>query len=278
MDTTITVLVENTASMSGLGAEHGFSVFVETSQGTLLWDTGQSRLFEANARALGIDLTNIDVIALSHGHYDHTGGLKHLLEDIGSRPIYGHEGIFRPRWSVTTQDGKRNSRAIGIPIEKSGYESVGAEFHLSTGPVSPVPGITLTGEIPRVTGYENPGGPFFLDMEGTIPDNIDDDQSLIVETEQGPAVILGCCHAGIVNTLTYIADTLNTKHFPLVMGGMHLLNADKTRMTETIEALHKFRIDRFLPGHCSGWKALCAFSQAFGDSVSPLMAGWRLSL
>ena len=114
MHTTITVLVENTANITGLRAEHGLSILVETAQGILLWDTGQSSLFEDNAQVLGIGLSTIDIIALSHGHYDHTGGLLHLLKSIGPRPVYGHEGIFRPRWSVRTQDGSLTSRAIGI--------------------------------------------------------------------------------------------------------------------------------------------------------------------
>lgn len=129
-----------------------------------------------------------------------------------------------------------------------------------------------------MTAYEDTGGAFYLDEELSRPDPVIDDQSLVIDTPEGVAVILGCCHAGIVNTLTYIAESRIIDSFLLVAGGMHLIIASEKRLDKTIEALDRFTIGSICPGHCTGDTAIRRLREAFSGRVETLSVGWRWTI
>ena len=133
--------------------------------------------------------------------------------------------------------------------------------------------IGLTGPIPRVTGFEDTGGPFFLDPEGESPDPIEDDLALWIRTDDGLVVCAGCSHAGIVNTLDYVRGLAGGARVRAVIGGLHLLEASSQRMDRTIAALRLLEPDFLVPCHCTGEKAVAALKEAFGERVSPGAAG-----
>ncbi len=144
MNVKITTLTENTAGRNGMMAEHGLSIFVEAGDRRILLDTGQTYTAVHNARALGVDLNEIDIVVLSHGHADHTGGLREVLRSRRGRGIdvVAHPSIWEPRWAV--REGEE-PRYAGIPLVREEMEEMGARFHLATGPVqlaraSPPPG------------------------------------------------------------------------------------------------------------------------------------------
>lgn len=271
---TITALVDNMVSRSGVQGEHGLSICVDTPEGAVLWDTGQSELFIENAKKLGISLHRVQHIALSHGHYDHTGGVLGMVSRIPNCTVYAHPGIFTGRFTPD-RENPGSSAAIGIPYEKQVIETHCREVKLSREPREIIPGVFLTGEIPRVTGFEDTGGAFFLDAACTKPDPISDDQSLIIETMGGLVVLLGCCHAGLINTLLTIGKRWETDEFLLIAGGMHLMNASADRMNHTVDALREFTIRELCPGYCTGWNAVCTLQSAFPDITHPLSVGWR---
>ncbi|MFC1509231.1 MBL fold metallo-hydrolase, partial [Candidatus Omnitrophota bacterium] len=147
---TVTVLVENTVSQQDLKAEHGLSFWIETADGNILWDTGQSGLFVSNAQKLGIPLQSTTHIVISHGHYDHTGGLLEVLKQAPHAHVFGHPDMFIQRFSLHSK--KPNSiTPIGMPFLQHIVEQRCKSLNLNSESVEILPGISTTGEIPRKT-------------------------------------------------------------------------------------------------------------------------------
>ena len=202
--TKVTILCENSVGRPfGVVGEHGFACFIETDAGNVLFDTGQGLSIRGNAAALGKNLASIHSVAISHGHYDHTGGLPQVLDLAGPLPVYGHPGIFAAR----TWSDDQSTRYIGIRHRRAYLESFGAQFHLSRNPVEILPGVHLTGEIPRNNDFERPDPNMTLFPEGTVPispDPITDDLSLVVDSPEGLILVLGCAHAGMINIFNHV--------------------------------------------------------------------------
>jgi 7,8-dihydropterin-6-yl-methyl-4-(beta-D-ribofuranosyl)aminobenzene 5'-phosphate synthase len=244
------ILVDNHAA-DNLLAEHGFSLWMKTDDKTILFDTGASgQVMLHNAQKLAIDLADIDILVLSHGHYDHTGGLAALLHLNHKLHVYCHAAAFLPRYSIN--DGlarpiKMTSEAMtalaNLPEER---------MHWVTKPVMIAKGIGLTGEIPRHTDFETTGGPFYFDQDGKRCDPVKDDLAIWASTSQGVVVCIGCCHAGIVNTLNYLKQITDNAPVRAVIGGLHLFNASEYRLRETVNSLKEFQISEFVPCHCTG--------------------------
>jgi 7,8-dihydropterin-6-yl-methyl-4-(beta-D-ribofuranosyl)aminobenzene 5'-phosphate synthase len=267
---TITILVDNNA-VEGLIADHGLSFFIETENKRILFDAGQESAFHSNVRALGIDLSKTDILALSHGHFDHTGGIPQVLQRNPSIQVYGHPGIIKNRFSIRHGAAKQ----IQMPLSSIGaIQALPSEqLHWVRQPTFLGNRVGVTGPIPRLTDYEDTGGPFYLDPQGKHPDPIEDDLALWIHTETGLVVCVGCAHAGLVNTLHYIKAINNGQRIRAVLGGFHLLNASPDRLEQTIAALRRFEPDVVLPLHCTGERAVTSLRDSMGERVSPGAAG-----
>jgi len=136
-------------------------------------------------------------------------------------------------------------------------------------------GFFLTGEIPRATSFEDVGGAFFLDEAGTQPDPILDDQALFFDTREGLVVLLGCAHAGVVNTLNHIGRLRPGRRFHVVLGGMHLLTAGPERIICTVEALRALGVERLGPAHCTGAAATARLWSEFPNACTVCSVGSR---
>ncbi|NLF18974.1 MAG: MBL fold metallo-hydrolase [Lentisphaerae bacterium] len=271
----ITILVDNTVNRPGLRAEHGWAVWIDAGDTTLLVDTGQSDLVIANATALGLRFDALDAVVLSHGHYDHTGGLAAVLERArdGVR-VYAHPAALRPKVRCTPA----GSRPIGIPAEGlAALHRPGVDLRLIETPTDIAPGLWLTGPIPRRHAEEVPEPGFCLDPAGQIPDPLDDDLALCLETPAGRVVILGCAHRGVVATLDQSAALRPTTRLQAVMGGMHLRSATAATLQWSVEALKHSGYERLVPAHCTGLPAIAALWAACPGRCGEAGVGTTLS-
>ncbi len=277
LSATITVLVENSVARSNLiMAEHGLALLVDTGARCILFDTGQSQLLTVNAQNLKIDLDAVDTVILSHGHYDHTGGLSGVLANAaGEVAIYVHPFAMLPKYHKS-DNGVRD---IGMPSHcLSLLQDKESKVRMTTTPIEISPGITITGEIPRIHREEEEPQGFFQDFEALRIDRIQDDQALFMQTPAGTVVLLGCAHSGVINTLDYIRQLSGAQTFFAVIGGMHLNSASDERMAWTIESLRRFQIERLYPAHCTGTKAVAALWAAFPGQCFPCGVGTTIAV
>ncbi|HHU76535.1 MAG TPA: MBL fold metallo-hydrolase [Firmicutes bacterium] len=273
----VTSLCENSVSFPGVGirGEHGVSMLLETGGKKILFDTGAGLTLVQNAFALKIDLTSIDAVVLSHGHYDHTGGLKKLLDITGPLPVYVHPAIFDKEFHLHESHGPEPMQ-IGIPWSKEEMEGFGAKFHISKTPTKIVDGVTITGEIPRTNNLEKGREGEFLrqNADGSFYEDIlPDDQAIILETSLGTVALLGCAHAGLINTLRYANEVTGNSKVYACIGGTHLVDASAERLDFTLKELENFDLKKIAACHCTGFKAACILSQAFGDRFSTFAPG-----
>ena len=261
----ITILVDNQPG-EGLTSEHGFSLWIETGAKRILFDTGQGPALLGNAKRLGVALEETQILVLSHGHYDHTGGIPGVLSMAPDVEIYCHPSVVQAHYSI--QDNTP-PRSIGMPQASltTFHCHPSQRVHWVTEPLILNEGIGLTGLVPRETNFEDAGGPFYLDPEGAQPDPIEDDLSLWISTPAGLVVCLGCCHAGLVNTLDYIVRITGETRIRAIIGGMHLVAANERRLTATVAALRFLSPDLILPCHCTGKHAVQSLKIALGDRV-----------
>lgn len=270
----ITVIVDNRAA-PGLTAEHGLSLWIEAAGRRILFDTGQGGALEPNASALGIDLAGTDALVLSHGHYDHTGGVPGVLRTVGRVEAYCHPGAVSPHYGF--REG--TARAIHMPRESvMALEGMPPQrLHWVRRPVSLSEDVGVTGVIPRETPFEDTGGPFYLDPEGRYADPIEDDLALWIRTGGGLVVCVGCCHAGLLNTLRYVQRLNGGMRIRAVIGGFHLLGAGRERLERTFEGLLSLEPDQVIPCHCTGEAATAGLLDALGPRGTHGEAGLRLA-
>lgn len=251
--TKITILCENTVGRPGsLLGEHGFAALIESPVGSWLFDTGQGSGILNNASEMGLNLTGINGIILSHGHNDHTGGLAMLLRHRQSpTDVYGHPEIFNERYWRSEFE----LRAIGMPGSRDELEGLGARFRLCRESIRLAPMLLTSGEVPRKTSYEV-GDPHLVisgEKEGMfVPDLFADDLSLAITTAKGLVILLGCAHAGVINILNHLIELTGETRIHALIGGTHLGPASDEQYTRTVNALKKFRIEKMAVSHCTG--------------------------
>lgn len=272
----ITTLSENTANYGYL-AEWGLSILVEFDGMNILMDTGFSFSAVHNAQLMGVDLGAIDRVVISHGHADHTGGLRELLRRRGEVEVIAHPDIWTAKYTQRTP-GERETY-IGVPFSPVELESRGALFHLSREPVHITDRAMTTGEIPMTAGYEEIDANLFVkEGEGFKPDPLADDLALIIDADFGLVVILGCAHRGIVNTLRHAQKLTGKELIYAAIGGTHLFRASQERIELTIAELREMGVQRLGVSHCTGFGASARLAQEFGDKFFLNNAGTRFTL
>ena len=230
----ISVLNENTAGKRGFLAEHGLSLLIEHEGKRWLFDTGQTDVFMKNAALLGERLMGLNGIILSHGHFDHCGGLKFLAEEyrkagIDMPPVYVRETAFLGKTAINSD--RRTYRIIGIPWKRELIES---SIRLTERKQEIAPGVWVLGDIPYTPGLEKRPEQFFIeDGPEKRPDYMNDEQMLLFETGKGLCLFAGCCHPGILNCLEYVSQAFPGQKLHSVFAGMHLTGASAQRITET---------------------------------------------
>ena len=267
----LTVLVENTCRTGGLAAEHGLALLLETERGTVLFDTGATpTALAANAAALGVDLARVSAVVLSHGHYDHTGGLPAALAAAPSARVYCHWRCTAPRWGQRW--GIRKS--IGMPAEsRRALESAVREP--VAGPVLLPEGVLLSGPIPGPPAAAQEG--FLADSDGgPQPDDFADEMFLLARPPSGWLLATGCCHRGLVNTLAYARRLNNGEAVAVVIGGLHLKRVSRGVLEAVAVALDAAGTREVWAGHCTGNKAISHLAERRHGRVGTIGAGLSL--
>ena len=244
--------------------EWGLSILVEADDHRILLDTGSYGAAVHNAELMGIDLSRVDKIVLSHGHCDHTGGLREVLRKMRKNvEIIAHPAI----WSSKYFRIDNGTYAYdGIPFQREELETLGASFNLSKEPVWITENVATSGEISMVTEYEKIDPIFYVKEKDEFhPDPLLDDQALFIKDKKGLVIILGCCHRGIVNTLNHAKKLTGVEKIYAIVGGTHLAGASKERLELTISELKTSDIQKLGVSHCTGMATSMKLAQVFGD-------------
>lgn len=272
----LTILCDNSVSARpGLIGEHGFSCHIENNGHQYLFDTGNGLGLINNAKTCGIDLNEIDAILLSHGHWDHCGGLLELLKARKGRrtPVYAHPALFDEKISISNGI----ERATGAGFSQDEAEAAGAVFHLSVKPVELPGGLIFSGEIPRSQPTEPENGRLHRKAGQLIPDPLLDDQSLYLQSDSGLIILCGCAHAGVQNILEHAINLTNSYKLHALIGGLHLLDKGENDNSSIINELQKHDIQLLATSHCTGRKAITQLINTFGPIVQQGEVGSRFS-
>ena len=269
----VTCLVDNAVqARSTLWGEHGLAFLIEVGGRRVLFDTGASgQVLMHNLLELNILPSGINALALSHAHYDHTGGLGVFLELRSGLPLYAHPDLLRERFSRRGAEPK----PVGPRLTEPDLRRL-SDLRLSAAPQEILPGVWTTGEI--VDRPEPEGrSPHHCVREanGWAPDPYRDDMALVLDSPSGLVLVCGCCHAGLLNTLAHVQRTFG-RDPAAILGGAHLGNADQAHLRRLIEVLRPLGPPALFLNHCTGQAAYVALAQAFGDRVAPCPAGTLL--
>ena len=269
----LTILCENTAAAPQVTAAHGLAVLVETPDRRVLLDAGPDATAPANAAAMGVPLLPLDAIVLSHGHYDHVGGLEAVLAECGPTTVIAHPALADRAYA---REPNGNLRYIGPPADWDHYERLGARMCWQEAPVALGSHIMTSGEITRHMdeGWSPPQGRFLRETPGGMaPDEFRDELALIVLLEGCSIVLTGCAHVGAVNTVLHAGQFVNGRPPRAVVGGLHLLFTPGAQVGEMAARLHALGVRTLAPCHCTGRRAVRILQDSFEGRVLTAGAG-----
>ena len=231
-----------------------------------------------NAQVLGINLTQVKRVILSHGHYDHTGGLPAVLYPPRGVEVIAHPDIFSKKYAeLETRAGKQRI-FIGIKYSQDYLEgALQARFNLIREFSEIAPGILFSGVVPRETDFEHPDKRLKVKHKGKITDDpLLDDISLLIETDQGPVILLGCAHSGVVNIMNHFSAKTGHKKFHAIIGGTHLgfMTGHGQQLEKSMDAFDDYKLDLIAVSHCTGQEAAAVCYNRFKDRFAFACAGW----
>ena len=301
----VTVLVDNRADLivkstetvirydeEPLLAEHGFAALIDLDNGQrrILWDAGITDIaLLENVRRMEIDPATIDLIALSHGHGDHTAAMTAIIRAMGRRPqgrkwekdatmdeildwvkgrpvpLVAHPAAFRERWGSDDEGAKYGPYVVASRRE---WEAAGADVILSEGPYHLGPGCWTTGTVPRLS-FEKAGrsaNRLYRDGHTFRRDDLEDDQAIVINVkDKGLVILAGCAHSGIVNTVNYARQISGVDRVWAILGGFHLAPADDAEIQRTIDEIKAMEPAMVVPTHCTGFPAISQFARQMPD-------------
>jgi len=274
---TITSLMDDYCTTRGYVGEHGFSLFIDTPVMRVLFDAGQSAAFLSNARKSGVDVLTAQAVVLSHGHYDHGGGLQAFYNSFDSDAssasklpsLYAGKGFASPRFSLKDKTmvpiGLATHAGSALPIvELDKNRQV-------------TPGLWLLNEVPFTPAHDSRfrKGP---NPEGCVIDDFSDEISLVFDEPDGLSIVSGCAHRGIGAIVSAAVNLMPGKPLKSLIGGFHLQEHDTMQLSSLIEMLKKHSPVRIVCAHCTGIDGYAALAAGFPGRVRWLTCGQRLEL
>lgn len=254
----ITTLVENCVYGRKLQAEHGLSLYIETSGHRLLFDTGASDLFIRNARLLHIDLQKVDYLILSHGHSDHTGGLRYFLELNTQATVVCKREIFSPKFKDERENGMMHTQNL----DRSRFRFITKQTEL-------LPGVFLFPSIDIINQADTHFERFWVQQEDgcKIPDTFQDELAVVLVEPEGFSVLSACSHRGITNILRTVQAAFPESPCKLLLGGFHIHNAEKQKYQVIADYLQEYLPRQIGVCHCTGVDKYAFFYKDFGDNT-----------
>lgn len=284
----VKILTENTVYKRGFLGEHGLSMLIQAKGRSYLFDMGQSGIFLHNAEKMKVDLERLDGIIISHGHYDHCGGMRYWarrqeeLKGAGlGIPIYISRGALAKKYSQHPATGEMLFSGIHKDAESWMLDSANMAY-TGEGATAIAPGFFLLSNIPFATDFEAVPARFWKEAQGKEgdlePDYMEDEQILVVQDGQGLCIFAGCAHPGIINCLKHVQSSFPGEHIHSLVAGMHLKGCAPGQLHKTIQSLQEMEIDRIVPLHCTGWMAIAAMKEALGERCMLAEVGKKVLL
>lgn len=265
-------LVENKTESEGILAEHGLSIFIDTGDKKILFDAGASDAFAMNAERMKVDLGQVNLAVISHGHYDHTGGIPLFCRLNRNAPIYIHKNAFRE--SLGYEDGRIEDEMCGIRWTPEQREAVNDRLRYTDGPMKITDDIIITGTVPIAKGFNPTEKFYYYNVNGSpILDDMSHEQCLVIRQPEGLFVFSGCSHRGVISALQAAKNVFPEEPIAVLIAGMHLYGAKDEERAAVIEALQAEKVKKIMPVHCTGLRAIIDLKQAFGDDCVVAMAG-----
>ena len=274
MKISITILCDNSISRSRLVGEHGFACLVERGEEKYLFDTGPGMSLPINLKTLNKDLTGLNRVFLSHGHYDHTGGLLWVTQQRTHTQVIAHPDVFSSHMATDSSAPEHSTRYVGCPVLQEELERHGAVFTFVDQTRELAPGIWFVTGVdrnPEKTPKDNrlvvPEG------DGFVTDPINDDASLLIETDGSPILLLGCAHAGVLNILDHVREKMGIQKLRAILGGTHLMFHGPGDLSLAMDEFERFSVEQVGVSHCTGFEAAVELSNRFGDRFAAASAG-----
>jgi 7,8-dihydropterin-6-yl-methyl-4-(beta-D-ribofuranosyl)aminobenzene 5'-phosphate synthase len=271
----LTVLVEDSVGKPDLVAKHGLSLLIETasadSKSRVLMDAGPPPdIALHNANVMKADIRSLDAIVISHGHYDHIGGLLRILRNVDRPiPVVVHPLAFTPKFAF-----RPKLKFIGPEFNHNSVRDAGGVLLLVRNSVPIATGIVTTGEIPRETDFEQVEGFWTVNDQRLVQDQMTDDQALLINMrEKGIVIISGCAHSGIINTVRHAQKMVGTNNIHAIIGGCHLASADDRKIQATLDHLIRLQPKWLYPCHCTGSKATRRLLDSFDERCRLIRTG-----
>lgn len=239
-------LVENKTDTPGVMAEHGLSVYIEADGKRILFDAGASDLVTANAHAMGIDLTAVDLAVVSHGHYDHTGGFPSFCEMNQRAPVYIHRNAFRSSFGF--EHGKPERETSGIRWSEGQRNQLEKRLVFTDGPVKITENIGITGTVPYAEGF-TPTEKFYYkdEADNWVEDDMSHEQCLVIRQPEGLYIFSGCSHRGVISALNAGKAMFPGERVAVLAAGMHLFSASRADRARVVEQVADAGLDMVIP-------------------------------
>lgn len=268
----IRFLTENKTTSEGILAEHGLSIHIETGGIRILFDSGASDVFAFNAERMGVDLSEVDLAVVSHGHYDHTGGFPLFCRMNREAPVYIHKNAFRQ--SHGSSGGRIEEEMCGIRWNDEQKKAMESRMHLTDGPVYITGDIVITGTIPTAKGFEPSEKFYYRNLDGNpIEDDMSHEQALVIREREGIYLFSGCSHRGVMSAIEAAKEIFPEEKVAMVISGMHLYEADHKSRAEVINGILAADVEKVMPVHCTGMEAICELKSMMRDRCVIAQAG-----
>lgn len=265
-------LVENKTEHSGMLAEHGLSVYIEADGRKILFDAGATDIVVPNAKTMGVELEEVDMAVVSHGHYDHTGGFPVFCTLNEKAPVYIHKNAFRDSYGF--RDGKPEDEKSGIRWTEEEKAAMAGRFIYTDGAVYVTENICITGIVPYAEGTNITEEFYYRDEKGNWQkDDMSHEQCLVIREPDGLYIFSGCSHRGVISALEAGKAAFPGERVAVLVAGMHLYSATDEDRQYVVEQMASEGLDKVMPVHCTGIRAICDLKTKLGDACVVAVAG-----